>query len=335
MRWSRRSASSSRCRCASSASLRLPGGAVDALQLLVLLVAAPVRRGRAHQLERRDPLGGRQVRPAAEVLPRQRAVAPEVVVDGELGAADLGRRRPRLRRSALGALEADQLELVRLGRELGSRASSSVTGRRREPLALLDDLAHPRLDLLEVLGVERLLDVEVVVEAVGDRRADAELGVGNRAPARPAPSRARSSAAGCRGRRRSRWRPARRRRRRPARAARSRSSPSTRAAITSASSANSSQAFVPVVTVRSARSSALATVTLRSDTCAPSVMAGRDWRPASSLDGIQPPLPASSRFRGCRRHQSGDCGPTGVLQRVVGVVANDGWPLQGDVRRYE
>ncbi len=47
-----------------------------------------------------------------------------------------------------------------------------------ELLALLDDLAHPRLDLLEVLGHERHLDVEVVVEAVGDRRTDAEPGVG-------------------------------------------------------------------------------------------------------------------------------------------------------------
>ena len=37
-----------------------------------------------------DPLGGGQVRPAAEVLPRQLAVAAEVVVDGQLAAADLG-----------------------------------------------------------------------------------------------------------------------------------------------------------------------------------------------------------------------------------------------------
>ena len=54
--------------------LGLPGGAVDALELLVLLVAAPVRRGAAHQLERRDALGGRQVRAAAQVAstPRRR-----------------------------------------------------------------------------------------------------------------------------------------------------------------------------------------------------------------------------------------------------------------------
>ncbi|GAA3072269.1 hypothetical protein GCM10020000_66250 [Streptomyces olivoverticillatus] len=34
------------------------------------------------------------------------------------------------------------------------------------------------LDGLEVIGVEGLLDVEVVVEAVLDRRADAQLGLG-------------------------------------------------------------------------------------------------------------------------------------------------------------
>src|SRR4051794_25760307 len=47
-----------------------------------------------------------------------------------------------------------------------------------EPLALLDDLAHAGLDLLEVIGCERPRYVEVVVEAVGDRRADAELRLG-------------------------------------------------------------------------------------------------------------------------------------------------------------
>ena len=45
-------------------------------------------------------------------------------------------------------------------------------------LALLENRLHPLLDVGDVLGRERALDVEVVVEAVGDRRADPELGVG-------------------------------------------------------------------------------------------------------------------------------------------------------------
>jgi hypothetical protein len=37
---------------------RRPGRAIDALQLGILLAATPVRGGRAHQLERWDPLRG-------------------------------------------------------------------------------------------------------------------------------------------------------------------------------------------------------------------------------------------------------------------------------------
>ena len=47
-----------------------------------------------------------------------------------------------------------------------------------EALAPLLDLLHPLLDGLEVIGGEGLVDVEVVVEAVLDRRADAQLGLG-------------------------------------------------------------------------------------------------------------------------------------------------------------
>ena len=72
--------------------LGLPRGAVEPLELLVLLVATPVRRRRPHQLERRDPLGGRQVRAAAQVAPGDLAVAAHVVVDGQLAGADLDAR---------------------------------------------------------------------------------------------------------------------------------------------------------------------------------------------------------------------------------------------------
>ena len=155
--------------------LGLPGGAVDALELLVLLVAPPVRRGGPGQLERRDALGRGQVRTAAQVLPGHLALAVDVVVDRQLAGADLGARA--LRCVGGRALEPDQLELVGL---LGQLPARLVVGDRPalEALVLLDDLAHPGLDLLEVLGHERGLHVEVVVEAVLDRRADAELRVG-------------------------------------------------------------------------------------------------------------------------------------------------------------
>ncbi|MDF2806871.1 MAG: uncharacterized protein K0S43_1817 [Cellulosimicrobium sp.] len=160
--------------------LRRPRRAVDALELGVLLAAAPVGRGRAHELVAvADQARARQVRAAAQVLPDHRlALAPgaaHVVVDRQLAAADLDAR-------ALGvvgraALEPDELELVRLVGELGARLVL-----RHDPaaegLALPDDPGHRLVEGLEVLGRERGLDVEVVVEAVRDGRADAQLRVG-------------------------------------------------------------------------------------------------------------------------------------------------------------
>ena len=72
-------------------------------------------------------------------------------------------------------LQPDQLELEPLVRELGPRV---VVGDRPagEPLAGLDDLEHLLLDGREVLGGERPVGQEVVVEAVLDRRPDAEQG---------------------------------------------------------------------------------------------------------------------------------------------------------------
>ena len=151
-----------------------PGGAVEPLQLLVGLVAAPVRRRAAGQGEGLEVAGVRHVRAAAQVLPGHAAVPADVVVDRQLPRADLDRR-------ALGgvvvALQPDQLQLVRLVGEFGP---GLLVGDRPpdEALALLDDPVHALGDRLEVLGGERGGDVEVVVEAVGDRRADAELGVG-------------------------------------------------------------------------------------------------------------------------------------------------------------
>src|SRR5687768_1706782 len=99
--------------------LGLPGGAVDALELLVLLVAAPVRSGGPGQLERGDPLRGGQVRAAAQVLPGHLALAVDVVVDRQLAGSDLGAGTL----SCVGGrtLEPDQLELVGLLGELPAR----------------------------------------------------------------------------------------------------------------------------------------------------------------------------------------------------------------------
>ena len=180
--------------------LARPRGAVDALQLRILLAAAPVRGGAAHQREPvPDQPGRRQVRAAAQVLPRHDlvalAVAGDVVVDRQLAGTDLGARTLRRALGVAGALQPDQLELVGLARELGA---CLVLGDHpaTEPLAGVDELLHRLLELLQVLRLERGLDIEVVVEPVGDRWPDPRAWRPGSPAAPPARARARSSGAG-------------------------------------------------------------------------------------------------------------------------------------------
>jgi len=157
--------------------LRGPGGAVDPLELGVLLAPPPVGRRRAHQGETvADDLGRGHVRAAAQVLPRGLAVAAHVVVDGELAGPDLHGGALGLLRTRR-ALDADQFQLVGLVGELGA---GLLLGDHAAPegLPLLDDAGHGLLQRPEVLRREGLGHVEVVVEAVRDRRADPQLGVG-------------------------------------------------------------------------------------------------------------------------------------------------------------
>ena len=148
-----------------------PGRAVDALQLLIGLVAEPIGSGGAHEPE---GVGGDEarvwhVRASAQIAPAGRAgLGVDVVIDRELGPADL---------HDLGtALAPDEAQLERLTREFALRLRVGDDA-SREPLAGLHDLLHPLLEALEVLGSEGPLDGEVVVEAVPHRRPDPELGI--------------------------------------------------------------------------------------------------------------------------------------------------------------
>ena len=110
------------------------------------------------ELERLHLAGALHVRAAAQV---HEAV---VRVVGDLGAGRNHREEvelvllARLREAPLRLFAAGLLVLERL-----------VGG---------DDLAHARLDLLEVLGRERVLAREVVVEAILDRRSSRDLDLG-------------------------------------------------------------------------------------------------------------------------------------------------------------
>ena len=145
--------------------LRLPRRPVDALQHRAVLVAPPVRAGDLGELERAEPFRRRDVGTAAEV-DELGAVGSRVAVHGD------DRALPHLRRVDL----LDDVAFVGLVGEQG-KAFVAAHLRAHEGLVGLDDLAHPRLDALEVVirEVHAVGQLEVVVEAVLDRRPDRVL----------------------------------------------------------------------------------------------------------------------------------------------------------------
>ena len=133
------------------------GYAVDAAEHLVLGIAAPVGAGGLGQLDRLDPAGVRQMGAGAEVGELA------LLVEGHLGAA-------------LGVL-GDELQLVGLlSHEL--LGLGLVQLKALDGVGLLDDLVHLGLELGQLLRAEGRLDIDVVVEAVINGRADGQLGLG-------------------------------------------------------------------------------------------------------------------------------------------------------------
>ena len=112
------------------------------------------------------------MRAAAQVLPDHIAVTVDVVVEAEFLLGNLGGGG----RVEVCFLVFDQLDLEGLvglflqGLFLGH-------GTAAEGLGGLDDALHALLDVLEVFRGEGLVNLEIVVEAVLDHRADTELGV--------------------------------------------------------------------------------------------------------------------------------------------------------------
>ena len=133
--------------------LREERRAVDPGELRVLLVAAPVRPREPGEPKRLDRRGVLEVRPAAEVGEVALRVERDVAVGG-----------------------VDELDLVRL--PLGLEPRPRLVARRLEALPgppLLELARDLRLDRLQVGLVDRLGELEVVVEAVVDRRTDRDL----------------------------------------------------------------------------------------------------------------------------------------------------------------
>ena len=132
------------------------GGAVDALEHGLVLVAAPVGAGNGQQLHRRYIPGGVQMGPLAEV---NKAAVPVDRKGFSVGNA------------------FDNLQFIWLVREERLRLFPSQF-LAHERLAGVYGLLHKGLNLHEVVGREGPRHVEVIVKPVLGRRADAHFRLG-------------------------------------------------------------------------------------------------------------------------------------------------------------
>ena len=184
--------------------LRLPRGAVDALEHRALLVAAPVRARDLRELERAEPLGRRHVRAAAQVDEldvgrRRRCGTRETPLSPPTSPASSSSATPVRTFSMISLLVrlvGEHRERVVVGRPRRGRTAGRPARSRASRASMLAEVV-----VGEVRAVGQL---EVVVEAVGDRRADRVLRAREEVASPPGPSRARSSAAAPRARRASR-----------------------------------------------------------------------------------------------------------------------------------
>ena len=137
-----------------------PAGAVDALQLRVLRIAAPIGAGELRQLEGLAELARRgQMRPRAHVEPVALAIDGDLLVVRDL-ADPFG------------------LEALAMVAEIIGSIRVAAPDLARDLLVAVDDLAHALLDRGEIVRRERLVAGEIVIEAVLDRRAEGDLGAG-------------------------------------------------------------------------------------------------------------------------------------------------------------
>ena len=130
------------------------GRAVDASEHLIVLIASPVRSGGGDELVRLDGLRAHEVRAGAEIHKISLTVEGNLLAFGKV---------------------FDELDLVGLI-SLLHQGDGLVAGQREllQTVALLDDFLHLRFDLVQVFTVEGSR-LEVIVEAVFDRRTDGKL----------------------------------------------------------------------------------------------------------------------------------------------------------------
>ncbi len=136
-----------------------PGCAVDALEHLVIRIAAPIGTRQLQQLEAlADMAGRRQMRSATQIHPVALAI-------------DRDRFGGRKVVNKLGFVFFADI------REMADRVVP-VPFFTDEGVVAFDDFHHLRFDLFQVVRRERLVAGEIVIESVFDRRPDCHLGAG-------------------------------------------------------------------------------------------------------------------------------------------------------------
>ncbi len=137
------------------------GRGIDALQHLPLHIPTPIGSGRVQQLEVLEVRRIGHVRPAAQIDERPVGV----------GGKDL-----------VGALEVG--ETLQLERIIHEQCPGVLQRhfRANEGVLLEYHLPHLGFEGRKVLGRERLLDLEVVIEAIVNGRTESDLRIGAQAP---------------------------------------------------------------------------------------------------------------------------------------------------------
>ena len=136
-------------------------GAIDARQLVGLLVSVPVGARKRENLEALELSRAGNMRPRAEIFPILSRFACRIETDFAVLAFAFNR--------ALGVVV---LVLVAFGTPKAFFGRNLDTGKRT---VFLDDFLHPLFDFREVLFLERCRRHQIVIETLFDRRAVSEL----------------------------------------------------------------------------------------------------------------------------------------------------------------
>ena len=144
--------------------LRGPGGSVNSLKHRVSFIATPISASNSHEFEMSKTTGVGDVWPTTQINKPRRVL---------VGAYKTGLG---CRRGIVGCATNDFALVLVSAEQFERGVFRDLVANER--LLFLDDLAHPSVEAIEIVGRERsaIGKFEVVIKAVFDRRADCEGG---------------------------------------------------------------------------------------------------------------------------------------------------------------